>query len=71
VQVQFYILEMCNLELVKCDVFRDMGLKQRNWRHKFKFSLKIQQDDKPETIQTRIGEENIAKYDPLDLENFR
>jgi hypothetical protein len=67
-QVHFYIPDTCNLELVQRDAFRDMGLKQRNRRHTFKYSLNIQPNDTPETIRTRMGEENILKHDPLDLE---
>lgn len=51
-------------------MFRDMALKLRNWRHKFKAQLKILSNDTPETIWAKMREENIAKYDPLDLEEF-
>jgi hypothetical protein len=68
VQVDFYILPTYDLASVKRDAFRDMGEKLKSWRHKLKKQLNIQSDDTPETIRARVGEANLSKYDPQDLE---
>jgi hypothetical protein len=52
----------------KKDVFRDMGLKLKIWRHSLKNKLNIQDDDTLETVRTRMSQIFLDRYDPLDME---
>ncbi|XP_062173324.1 uncharacterized protein LOC133878802 isoform X2 [Alnus glutinosa] len=66
--VDFYIPPTYDLAAVKRDAFRDMGEKLKSWRYKLKKQLNIQSDDTPEMVRARVGEANLSKYDPEDLE---
>jgi hypothetical protein len=66
--VDFYIPPNYDLQKVKRDTFRDMGVKLKNWRHNTKVKLGIQQGDTPETVRARVGAIRLFNYHPKDLD---
>ena len=65
--MDFYILPECDLVTVKWDVFRDMGVKPRSWRHSLKDTLKIRSADTLDTVKVRMGQIFVNNYDLYDL----
>jgi len=66
--VDFYIPPSYDLQKVKRDTFRDMGVKLKNWRHNTKVKLGIQQGDTPETVRARVGAIRLFNYHPKDVD---
>jgi hypothetical protein len=57
-----------DIAVIKKVVFRDMGYKFRDWKHSLKKSLKIKDNDSPETIRVRMTQDLISSYNPLDID---
>jgi hypothetical protein len=68
VQVYFYVPPSCDIAAVKQDAFLDMGTTLKSWRHKLKLQLDIHSDDTPNTVQARVVEAMLSKYNLVDLE---
>jgi hypothetical protein len=66
--VDFYIPLSYDLQKVKRDAFRDMGIKLKNWRHNTKVKLGIQRGDAPEMVRARVGARRLSNYHPDDLD---
>jgi hypothetical protein len=45
-----------------------MGTTLKSWRHKLKLQLDIHSDDTPNTVQARVVEAMLSKYNLVDLE---
>jgi hypothetical protein len=66
--VDFYIPPSYDLQNVKQDAFRDMGVKLKNWRHNTKVKQGIQRGDTPEMVRARVGTRRFSNYHPDDLD---
>jgi len=66
--VDFYIPPSYDLQKVKRDAFRDMGIKPKNWRHSTKVKLGIQRGDTPKMVRARVGARRLSDYHPEDLD---
>jgi hypothetical protein len=66
--VDFYIPPSYDLQKVKRGVFRDMGVKLKNWRHSIKVKLGIQRGDTPKTVRARVGARRLSNYHLEDLD---
>jgi len=66
--VDFYIPPSYDLQKVKRDTFRDMGVKLKNWRHNTKVKLGIKRGDTPETVRARVGARRLSNYRLEDVD---
>jgi hypothetical protein len=66
--VDFYIPPNYDLQKVKRDAFRHMGVKLKNWRHSTKVKLGSQRGDTPKTVWARVGARRLINYRPEDVD---
>jgi hypothetical protein len=66
--VDFYIPPSYDLQKVKRDAFRDMGIKLKNWRHNTKVKLGIQRGNTPEMVRARVRARRLSDYHPEDFD---
>ncbi|XP_059441984.1 uncharacterized protein LOC132174328 [Corylus avellana] len=68
VRAYFFVPPEFNLQAIKNEAFRDMGSKLQTWRHELKKVCGITEEDTPNTVRARVGEQTLSEYNAEDME---